>query len=135
VGSWAPLLVAARWPPFLFLSYSASPMWAMGKGGWSAPAASMGGDRRPLGAAGCSLGCAGSEVAADAGRGGSPDLRPDLKMVAPSHAARHTPLALECMSSPVAGAGDGSDRGKPLVAGGGHDVDGAAGVDTSQTYL
>jgi hypothetical protein len=28
----------------------------------------------------------------------------------------------------VGGAGVGSDRGKPLTAGGGHDVDGAAGV-------
>jgi hypothetical protein len=60
-----------------------------GEGGWSAPAASMAGlmdsgrrplegrrsfsgGRRPLGAAGHSLGCVGSEVAADVGRAGVP---------------------------------------------------------------
>jgi hypothetical protein len=118
-----------------------------GEGGWSAPAASVaglmdsgrrplegrrrsGGGRRPLGAAGRSLGCVDSEVSADVGRAGVPDLRPDLKMVAPSRAARHTPQPWSTcpLRRLVGGAGDGGDWGKPLAAGGGHDVDGATGV-------
>jgi hypothetical protein len=46
-------------------------------------------------------------------------------------AAHHIPLALECLYLLrwlVGGAGVGSDQGKPLAAGGGHDVDGTAGV-------
>jgi hypothetical protein len=59
------------------------------------------------------------------------DLRPDLKMAAAQLECFCLLRWLECLCLLrwlVGGAVVGSDRGKPLAAGGGHDVDGAAGV-------
>jgi hypothetical protein len=88
-----------------------------------------GGGRRPLGAAGRPLGCEDSEVAAGVERAGV--FGPPARFEDGGGAAHHIPSALECLCLLrwlVDGAGVGSDRGKPLAAGGSHDVDGAAGV-------
>jgi hypothetical protein len=115
VGSWAPPLeLRGGLPPSSSPPTRPRRRWAMGKGGWSAPAASLAGlsdpRRRPLEGRRRSGGGRHSLVLQDAPSAawaarwwrmwdvrGSPDLRPDLKMAAPSRAARHTPSALECL--------------------------------------